>query len=41
MIKIEQLSKTFGDIQAVKQISAEIKSGSIFGLIGSDRKSVV
>ena len=36
MIKIEQLSRTFGDIQAVKQISAEIKSGSIFGLIGSN-----
>ena len=36
MIKIEQLSKAFGDIQAVKQVSAEIKSGSIFGLIGSN-----
>ena len=36
MIKIEQLSKAFDNIQAVKQISAEIKSGSIFGLIGSN-----
>lgn len=36
MITIEQLSKAFGDIQAVKQVSAEIKSGSIFGLIGSN-----
>lgn len=36
VIKIEQLGKSFGELQAVRQVTAEIKSGSIFGLIGSN-----
>lgn len=36
MIKATNLSKTFGDIKAIDCINATIKSGSIFGLIGSN-----
>jgi len=33
-IKVEKLVKNYGDIQALKGISFEIKKGEIFGLIG-------
>lgn len=36
MINIENVSKSFGDITAMKDVTAEIKDGSIFGLIGSN-----
>lgn len=36
MIKIENLSKRFGDIQALDQISAQIEENCIFGLIGTN-----
>jgi len=34
MIKITNLSKSFGNLQAVKNISFNIKKGEIFGLLG-------
>jgi len=34
MIKIENLSKSYGTFQALKNIDLEMKSGSIFGLLG-------
>ena len=36
MIKVENLTKNFGDIRAVDNVSAEIKSASVFGLIGTN-----
>lgn len=36
MIKISDISKSFGDIKALDGVSAEIGQGSIFGLIGSN-----
>jgi ABC-2 type transport system ATP-binding protein len=35
-IKIENLSKSFGEIQAVNGISLEINRGEMFGLVGPD-----
>lgn len=34
MINIENLSKSFGEIEALQQISFEVKEGEIFGLLG-------
>ena len=34
MIKVENLSKHFGGIKAVDNVSLEIRKGSITGLIG-------
>lgn len=36
MIKISQISKCFGKIKALDDVSADIGEGSIFGLIGSN-----
>ena len=36
IIKIENISKRFGDIAAVEQLSLDIARGTIFGLVGSD-----
>jgi ABC-2 type transport system ATP-binding protein len=36
MISIQQISKSYGKIQSLGGVSAEIGSGSIFGLIGSN-----
>lgn len=36
MIKINNISKTFGDIVALENMSIEINSGSVFGLVGSN-----
>ena len=36
MIKISNISKTFGDVVALKDLSIEINSGSVFGLVGSN-----
>ena len=36
MIRVENLSKSFGKIKALDNVTAEIKEGSIFGLIGSN-----
>ncbi len=34
MIKVKEISKSFGEIKALKQISFEIKVGEIFGFLG-------
>ena len=34
MIKISNLTKTYGDKKALDNLSLEIKEGSIFGLLG-------
>ena len=34
MIKVEKLSKRFGDFKAVDDLSFEVKSGEVFGLLG-------
>ena len=36
MIKVNAISKSFGDIQALQDINIEVKAGEIFGLIGPD-----
>ena len=36
MIKIQNLSKKYGDVQAIKSISLEVKANELFGLIGPD-----
>ncbi len=36
MIKIHSISKSFGDIKALQNISLEVEEGEIFGLIGPD-----
>ena len=36
MIKIQNLSKNYGDVEAVKSISFEIKSGEIVGFLGAN-----
>jgi ABC-2 type transport system ATP-binding protein len=36
IIKIENLKKSYGDIEAVKNISLTIKKGEMFGLVGPD-----
>lgn len=36
MIKVEKLCKTFGDIQAVKNVSFEVETGSLFSLLGTN-----
>ncbi len=36
MVKIEQISKSFGDVNAVKQCNIEVKEGEMFGIIGPD-----
>ena len=35
-IQIDNLSKSYGNVQALKNINLEIKSGELFGLIGPD-----
>lgn len=34
MIKVENVTKSFGSLQALRQISLHVKKGSIYGLIG-------
>lgn len=34
LLKVEKVSKRFGGIQALKEVSLEIKEGKIYGLIG-------
>lgn len=36
MILTEQISKSFGDVQALREVSLDIKEGELFGLIGPD-----
>lgn len=36
MLKAVNLTKKFDDLVAVDHINAEIKSGSVFGLIGTN-----
>jgi ABC-type multidrug transport system ATPase subunit len=36
MIRIDNISKNFGDVLALKDINLEIKDGELFGLIGPD-----
>ena len=35
-INIQNLSKSYGDTQAVQHLSLEVKKGELFGLIGPD-----
>jgi len=34
MIKLDELTKTFGDFHAVDNVSLEVKKGEIFGFVG-------
>lgn len=36
MIKIQNVTKLYGKIKAVKEVSFQVKDGSIFGLVGSN-----
>lgn len=36
MIELRELTKSFGDIQAVKDVSVTIREGAVFGLIGTN-----
>ncbi len=36
MIEVKELTKSFGDIHAVKGVSVNIREGSVFGLIGTN-----
>jgi ABC-type multidrug transport system ATPase subunit len=36
MISIQHISKSYNDVQAVRDISLEVKKGELFGLIGPD-----
>lgn len=36
VIKVEELSKSYGQIQAVKKVSFKVHKGEVFGLIGPD-----
>jgi ABC-2 type transport system ATP-binding protein len=36
MIKISSISKSFGDLEAVKSIDMNVEKGSIYGLVGSN-----
>lgn len=35
-IKVDKISKSFGDVSALKDVSFEVSSGELFGLIGPD-----
>lgn len=36
VIKVEHLSKTYGDLKAVDNLSFSVKSGTVFGLLGAN-----
>lgn len=36
MLSIKKLSKTFGKVEAVKNLDLEVKSGEVFGLLGAN-----
>jgi len=36
IVSIKEISKSYGEVQALKNVSFEVKSGEIFGLIGPD-----
>ncbi|MBN8588889.1 MAG: ABC transporter ATP-binding protein [Rhodothermia bacterium] len=36
MIRVNQISKRYGDVEALRNVSFEVKPGEIFGLIGPD-----
>lgn len=36
MIEAKNLTKRFGDLMAVDHINAQIRDGSVFGLIGTN-----
>ena len=36
MVRIENITKSFGPVEAVKQVSLEIQEGELFGVIGPD-----
>ena len=36
MITAEHVSKRFGDVVAVKDVTVDIKKGEVFGLIGTN-----
>ena len=34
VIRVENLRKSYGDLQAVRQVSFEVQEGEIFGMVG-------
>ena len=36
MIELKGLTKSFGEIEAVKDVNVTIKEGAVFGLIGTN-----
>ena len=36
IVSVRQISKSYGSVQALKDISFDVKPGEIFGLIGPD-----
>jgi len=36
MISIQNINKSYGEIQAVRDISLEVQKGELFGMIGPD-----
>ena len=36
MIEISNVSKTFGDVRALKDVSLKMKEGEFFGLVGTN-----
>ena len=36
MISIKNITKRFGEFEAVKDLSIEVKNGEIYGLLGSN-----
>ena len=36
MIKIKNVTKTFGDVKAVDQITLTIQNGLVFGMLGTN-----
>ena len=35
-IKVEQLSKTYGNLPAIDKISLSVKRGTVYGLLGAN-----
>ena len=36
MLKVDKLSKSFGDLDALKRVDFEVKDGELFGVIGQN-----
>ena len=38
MIKLSNISKSFGDVKALNNVSLDIEDSTVFGLIGTSRR---